>query len=77
MDPSFWMSWLRCPSVASPSGGSRMVASEVLVGGGLGSLGSARTGEACAEGVSSSEALAWAEGAPVSEGSSSAGLDSK
>ena len=39
------------------------MASEALAGGGLGSLGSARTGEACAEGAFSSEALAWAEGA--------------
>ena len=53
------------------------MASEALAGGGLGSLGLARTGEACAEGALPSEASAWTEGVSVSEGSSSAGLDNK
>ena len=53
------------------------MASEALAGGGLGSLGSARTGEACTEGALSSEVPAWTEGVSVPEGSSSAGLNSK
>ena len=64
----------RCASVASPSGSSVVAAPKVPAAGGLGSLGSARTGEVCAEGALSSEASAWAVGVSVFVGTSRAGL---
>ena len=54
-----------------------MITSEAVAGGGPVSLGSARTGEVCAEGTLSSEGLACAEDVSSAEGISSADLREK
>ena len=54
-----------------------MITSEAVAGGGLVSLGSARTGDVSAEGALSSEGLACAEDVSSAEGISSAGLQKR
>ena len=64
-------------SPAFPSDGPRKIVPDAVASGGLVSLGSARTGEVCAEGTLSSEGLACAEDVSSAEGISSAGLCNK